>query len=87
MLTLGPSGLRITDWEFRDYNDPVMGSVKSKARWTDPSSVEDSEFLGGDWANDGKEQVEAFVEGVGSGWTAHQVTNIMVMFYCFCNPY
>ena len=64
----------ITDWEFRETKDPVMGPVKAKARWSEPSSAEDNDYLSGGWLDEGKEQVEAFVEGIGSGWTAHQVT-------------
>ena len=50
-----------------------MGQVKAMARWAEPGSVEDSDFLSGGWLDEGSEQVEAFVEGVGAGWTAHQV--------------
>lgn len=64
----------ITDWESRETKDPVMGMVKAKARWSEAGSVDDSDFLAGGWLDEGKEQVEAFVEGVGAGWTAHQVS-------------
>lgn len=50
-----------------------MGLVRAKARWMKPAQVEDSDFLADGWLNEGKEQVEAFVESVDSGWTAHQV--------------
>lgn len=64
----------ITDWEFRESKDPVMGLVKAKARWSNPSSVDDSDFLAGQWIDEGKEQIEAFVESEKGGWTAHQVS-------------
>ena len=52
-----------------------MGKVKAKARWIEPSSLdEDVDFLSGGWLDEGKEQVEAFVESVGAGWMAHQVS-------------
>ncbi|KAK3701647.1 hypothetical protein LTR37_015398 [Vermiconidia calcicola] len=63
----------ITDWEFRETKDPVMGKVRAKAKWAEPGSIEDSDFLAGGWLDEGGEQVEAYVEGVGSGWTAHQI--------------
>ena len=63
----------ITDWEFREIKDPVMGKVRSKARWIEPGSVEDSDFLASEWLDEGKEQVEAYVESVESSWIAHQV--------------
>lgn len=65
----------ITDWESRETKDPVMGLVKAKARWSEPTAVGDSDFLAGGWLDEGKEQVEAFVESPGSGWTAHQVSS------------
>lgn len=63
----------ITDWEFRESKDPVMGLVNAKARWSDPGSVDDSDFLAGQWMDEGKQQVEAFVASDKGGWTAHQV--------------
>lgn len=65
----------ITDWDARETKDPVMGPVKAKARWSEPGAVDDSDFLAGGWLDEGKEQVEAFVESPGSGWTAHQVSS------------
>lgn len=64
----------ITDWEFRESKDPVMGDVKAKARWTKPDSVEDSDFLAGGWEENGEQQIEALVESLEHGWTAHQVS-------------
>lgn len=66
----------ITDWEFRETKDAVMGPVKAKAKRSEPSNVDDSDFLSGGWLDEGKEQVEAYVEGVGAGWTAHQVSQL-----------
>ncbi|KAL9058471.1 MAG: hypothetical protein Q9162_001767 [Coniocarpon cinnabarinum] len=63
----------ITDWEFRESKDPVMGKVKAKAKWTEPKDVEDGDFLAGSWLDEGKEQIEAFVESPEGGWTAHQI--------------
>ena len=64
----------ITDWEFREYKDPVMGKVRAKARLAEPKSVEDSDYLASSWLDEGNEQVEGFVESIESGWTAHQVS-------------
>ena len=64
----------ITDWGSRETKDPVMGKVKAKARWADPSTVEDSDFLDGGWLREDQDLVEAFVESVGDSWTAHQVS-------------
>ena len=65
----------ITDWEMRETKDAVMGRVKAKAKWSKVDEVEDGDFLAGDWLDEGPEQIEAHVESVDSGWTAHQVSS------------
>lgn len=68
----------ITDFEFRESKDPVMGRVRAKARWSEPRKIEDADFLAdvpGGWFDEGKQQVEAFVESPQGGWTAHQVSS------------
>lgn len=72
----------ITDWEFREQKDPVMGRVRSKARLIELGGLEDSDFLEGSWLDEGKQQVDAFVESVESGWTAHQVCYIETVSVC-----
>ena len=61
-----------TDWSFRETKDPVMGLVKAKARWIEPSAADD-EFLLSGWIDEGPQQIQAYVESVGDGWTANQV--------------
>ena len=67
----------ITDWTFRKSKDPVMGPVEAKARWSEPSQLEDRDFLAGGWLDEGHEQIEAFVQSVDGGWTAHQVRSVV----------
>lgn len=57
----------------RESKDPVMGKVAAKARWARTDSVEDAEFLDGGWEEEGGEQIEAYVQSLQGGWTAHQV--------------
>ena len=64
----------ITDWQFRDQKDPVMGQVASKARWIESGSLENSDFFAGSWLDESTGHVEAVVESVEGGWTAHQVS-------------
>lgn len=69
----------ITDWEMRETKDRVMGAVKAKAKWAKPADVEDDgDFLAGGWLDKGAEQIEAYVESVGGGWTAHQVCRMVM---------
>jgi hypothetical protein len=63
----------ITDWQFRTAKDPVMGEVKARARWSKLGGVDDSDYLANGWVDEGQDQVEAFVQSVKGGWTAHQV--------------
>lgn len=69
------------DWQMREHKDAVMGKVAAKSHWVQLSDVqgEDASWLTGEgWldggnGDDGK-QVEAFVDGIDGGWTAHQVS-------------
>ena len=65
----------ITDWQMRETEDRVMGTVKAKARWAAPDGIDDSNFLAGGWLDEGPKQIEAFVESPRGDWTAHQVTS------------
>ena len=50
----------------------MMGPVKAKARWIEPSAADD-DFLSSGWVDEGPQQIQAYVESVGDGWTANQV--------------
>lgn len=63
-----------TDWSFRTSNDPVMGEVRAKAKFSKLNEIEDGDFLAGGWLDEGGEQFEAFVESIKDAWTAHQVS-------------
>jgi hypothetical protein len=63
----------ITDWQMRESQDPVMGLVQAKAKWSHPSKIDHADFLADGWLDEGPEQIEAYVESSGDGWTAHQV--------------
>lgn len=69
------------DWQMREHKDAVMGKVAAKSHWVQLNEVqgEDASWLIGEgWLDDGNgdegKQVEAFVDGIDGGWTAHQVS-------------
>ncbi|CAF9933273.1 MAG: hypothetical protein HETSPECPRED_008583 [Heterodermia speciosa] len=74
----GTTELRTLDWTFRDHKDGIFGEVKGKSRWVKVEDLEDDDdkkWLSHGWDDGGEgEHVQSYVESVGGGWTANQVS-------------
>ncbi|KAH8653154.1 hypothetical protein BGZ60DRAFT_387045 [Tricladium varicosporioides] len=75
----GTTELRTLDWEFREHDDHLFGSLKGKSRWIKVEDLDDAFFkdgwLEGEEENggpNGERHVQSFVENSEKGWTAGQ---------------
>ena len=69
---------RTLDWEYREHSDRVFGKVKGKSRWVKLDDVDDDEWLKTGWDDLEGEHVQSYVESIGGGWTADQVSGVLV---------
>ena len=72
-----PRSLRALDWTYRPHKDGIFGEVKGKSRWVkvkDLDDDDDKEWLSTGWDDPEGEHVQSYVESVGGGWTANQVS-------------
>ena len=72
--------MRALDWTYRPHKDGIFGEVKGKSRWVKVKDLEDDddkEWLSTGWDDPEGEHVQSYVESVGNGWTANQVSFLL----------
>ena len=72
----GTTEKRTLDWTFRSHTDRIFGECRGRSRWASVEDLKDEdEWLRQGWLDeDGGIRVQAYVESVGGGWTAMQVS-------------